>query len=298
MNWLVCVPVWGEPYTETFLRVGLPALQQAAKPFYGTIRLLIYSDQPERILAAAPPLKCEARTLPSSGGPFDMLSDCHRDSLAMAHSGERVCLLTADLVVSSNLFTYGESILRRGATKIIMIGSIRALLDFRQLPSTFASRGLLEWAWRHQHPMTTESIFPNGCNQDVSRMFFVSGPTVISRQVLPHPLVVVRDERQLSFTPTIDSNLAQSFYEHEAFVCTDPTEIALVELSVADKAFHRVNSIQARLDHEQVVIVNPMQRFLIGHRIGIVGNAVDCGDAGIVARIESYSKDRYPLYRG
>lgn len=280
-RWLISVPVWNDVYRGTFLRAGLPSIEKAAVAIGGDVSIVLHTDQPD-FLNGKTSLIVRVPRLPE-GSDFVRLSSCHREVMAMANPGDRVMLLTADLMISQGALVHAESVFATQPKKIIMCAGIRAILG-KTPPPTESAREMLDWAWDHRHPITEQSVYPHGRSVDLSRMYFTMGTTVVSRQVLPHPLAVVIDGRGLAFTPTIDSNLVQNFQASEIYVSTHPDELALVELSPEDKDFHLSEfTMQSRLD-TGVLVSDVMQQFMFRHRIGIKGSLVDCGDEEIVER--------------
>lgn len=287
-QWLISVPVWGEPYLTIFLLCTLPAIERAIALYGGDVTLVAHTNNEgrDRIRAQTQlrQISTPALEQPEAPNPFTTLSACHRAVMTGAQPGTRVILMTADMVISEGSLAYCSEVFKSNK-RLVGVAGMRTIWDGIG-PNLPRSRDLLSWGWDHKHAITIDSIYPNGCSQDISRMYFEKDGTVVSRQLLPHPFALAIDGRQLHFEPTVDANLIQSFYDHEVFIVTDPDELAVVEMSVPDKAFHRVNSMETRLEHHQIIVVNPMQRHCLQHRITLKGRTgQDVGDEDVIKQV-------------
>lgn len=249
--------------------------------------LVVHTDSPDRILNAATEIQVETRPVPAGLREFDCMSQAHREVLAMACRGDRVMLLTADLVVSANALTHCESIFRAHNKLFIGCAGIRALQEGHIGKAYEKPRALLKWAWQNRHPMTTECAWPEGRSADLSRTYYTDGINVIARLCLPHPLAVRIDGRPLPFTPTIDVNLINNFNESEIHIVKDPDELALVELSPRDKDFARTGStIEQRFNDGSFIVPRQgIQPWVLDHKIVLYGIPADCGDDAVVEKL-------------
>ena len=275
-RWLVSVPVWGERCIEVFCSTCLPALEKAMLQLQDVssieARLVVHTDNHRRIRDGATEIEIENRPVPAGARDFDSLSEAHRDVLRMACRNDRVALLTADLLVSKSGLQLCEEILDPPGKNIVMCCGIRAKQEGR-LPATDSAQVMMKWAWENAHPITQASTYPKGKTTDLSRMYFEENGNVVARLALPHPFAVKIDGRPMKFSPTVDASLMQNYCASETHVVTETDRLALVELSPVDKDFQEADhSIKIRLDHGGVVMKDPAQRWLAGHRVCLLGD--------------------------
>lgn len=285
-RWLVSVPVWGERYVEVFCSVALPALEQAFKQVPDLdVRLVVHTDQPDRIRDGATEIPIETRPVPAGARSFDCMSQAHRQVLDMAMMHDRVMLLTADLVLSKEGLRACDEILHPGNKFLVACAGVRAVEE-GVVPITKSASRLMKWAWDHRHPMTEECRWPDGRSRDLSRLYFEKDGTVLTRLCLPHPLAVRIDGRLLRFNPTIDVNLINNFHVAEIHMVTTSDRLALVELSPRNKDFAINGPMIDQYDSGSIVIPGGMQTWCMKHKIMLVGNEpVDCGDDEVMSRI-------------
>lgn len=296
MTWLISVPVWGPRYVDIFTRVALPALRRAITPLRKlgvSVTLLVHTTPEHSTEALSANLEGVAtvfRSVPSVDRSFGSLSAAHREALTLAQRGDRVCLLTADLVVSAPSLANAEAKFRAGATKLVCCAGMRVDEAFTP-PDTESGRALLEWGWDHRHPMTQECTWPDGKSYDLWRMYFEKNGVVVCRLCLPHPIALVKDGRRINFAPTIDVNVTANYTSSEVYLATDPDEIAMIELSPRDKEFLLTEPFAARLEQglpsipAMIPIMNPRHRRFFSQRIRIKGAGEDCGDEAVVAKL-------------
>ena len=294
-RWLVALPAWGERCVGVLLAYTLPALAAALRQLGKPTTLLVWTDAPTRVAAACEALGApgdlSAKFLPVPGpdGSFMSMSGCHREALALAGRGDRVLLLTSDMVLSREVLATCEQHLA-GGKQLICCVAPRALQDAGP-PVGATGRDLLAWAWENRHPMTRDCTWPDGRSYDVWRMYFERGGAVSARVFLPHPLVCVPDGRRLTFSPTIDVNLTSNFSQAFTYMITRPEEGAAVEISPTDKEYLKTTTMRERLEAggpscpALVPCSNHRHRMFWGKRVVLVGTGGDCGDAEVVARV-------------
>lgn len=284
-RWLVSVPVWGERYVEVFCATALPALEIAMLRLGGDARLVVHTDQPKRIRDGATQIPVEVRPVPAGGRGFDCLSQAHREVLNMACMDDRVALLTADLVVSADALVECEYQFNEVGAFLIACAGIRAIEE-GPVPIGASGHRLMKWAWKHRHPITTESTWPKGRANDLSRIYFEEGDSVVARLCLPHPIAVRIDGRPLRFSPTVDANLINNFHPAEIHMVRDSNRLALVELSPRDKDFQMGElTMEAKFLQNLIIFPDGIQRWAVRHKIVLIGEAVNCGDDDVIGAV-------------
>jgi len=292
MKWLIVVPVWGDHYLDIFERAALPALQKAIVRLDQPVTLIIHTDQSARVQQMAVDLKLEGCAInfydvPGPDRSFGSLSAAHRHVLQEAAVGDRICLLTADLVISQDMLASCEALFGRGKKLVCCMGM--RVCDDELPPDTDSGHALLSWGWDHRHPMTKECTWPDGRSYDVWRMYFEKGDQVSCRLALPHPIALVkRNKSIIRFNPTIDVNVAFNFSPNDTHLITEPHEGAMIELSPRDKEFVYTESMLTRLERNLpscpafVKIINSRHRMFFRKRIIIKGKGGDCGDKQVM----------------
>lgn len=282
MRWLVSVPAWGERCVDEFCAAALPALDRAiaALPASVDVRLIVHTDQPERVVAASSS-RVDVRPVPAGSRSFDCMSQAHREVLSLGLRGDVVVLLTAGSVISEQALTYCAGVLAEDSTRLVMCASPR-VRSIGPIPDTGNAQALMSWAWSNRHQMVIDSTWPDGRMWDLSRVYF-SGRDglVVTRQALPHPLAVRIDERVLRFTPTIDANLMHCFLPSEMHLATECSRLAVIKLTASDRiADLAQTSIESRARAGHVVIDNPHQKWCARHRIILSPGSYDvsCDD--------------------
>ncbi len=294
-SWLIVVPVWGEHYLDIFERATLPALKLALTRLDQSALLVVHTDQPNRVMEAAKGLdslrvSLQCQEVPGPDNAFESLSNAHRHVLREAQVGDRICLLTADLVISQDMLVNCEALFQRNKKLVCCMGM--RVCDDVMPPDTKSGHALLAWGWDNRHPMTIESTWPNGHSYDVWRMYFRKGEEVSCRLALPHPIALVkRRNAEIKFNPTVDVNVAFNFSPSETHLITEPHEGAMIELSPRDKEFVYTETMQERLEHflpscpAFVRITNARHRMFFRKRIIVKGKGGDCGDEQVMDKL-------------
>lgn len=293
-DWVAACPAWGERYVRVFLESTLPALAEALRALARPCEILVWTDRADLVeprLAALGlgGVSWRVEPPPPPDGAFASMSECHRQAMACALPGDRVLLLTADMVLSREVLATCEH-LHLGGKKIVCCVAPRALEG--PAPVGAAGRALMGWAWANRHPMTRDCTWPDGRSYDLWRMYFERDGEVAARVFLPHPLVVVPDRRAMPFGPTIDVNLAVNFSPSTTAFLTSPDEGAAVELSPPDKEYLKTEAtVRERLLSgaescpQLVRCANYRHRMFFGKKVILVGAGGDCGDGEVVARV-------------
>ncbi len=285
--WLIALPVWGEHYIDIFERATLPALREALVRLDKPVVVIVHTDQADRVSRMLDGIVFEVHPVPGPDNAFESLSNAHRFVLQQAQIGERVCLLTADLVISRDMLVNCESHFQKGKKLVCCMGM--RVCDDEMPPDTKSGHALLSWGWDHRHPMTMECTWPDGKSYDVWRMYFEKGSEVACRLALPHPIALVKkNNAEIRFNPTIDVNVAFNFSPSDTHLITEPSEGAMIELSPRDKEFIYTEPMLKRLQRSLpscpafVKIVNPRHRMFFRKQIIIKGKGGDCGDKQVM----------------
>jgi len=283
-SWLISVPVWGPRYVQVFLEVAAPALFAAADKLTDPVRFLIHTDAPDQIKGAFDGRELEVRGI----GPhptYVALQEAHADAVATAKAGERVVLLNADLVVSENFLTSCRQHFEDGKQAVVLLG-IRTAVGPQKPPVAASSRDLLQWAWAHRHQIIKDLEWPEGKSLLLTNLFFTNGVSIVARGFHLHPAAVIKHDA-IKFKSTIDGDLLDYFPRESIHVVVDPDDCSMLEVSPVGRRF----PVRAREDTPMTpgrvatsmrTRASAMHRWLVGHRIGVVGEVCDCGDEAIV----------------
>jgi hypothetical protein len=276
---------------DVLISATLPALLASTGVAGIVPELHVFTDQGDRVRRVVPD-NVPLRLLPVPGPDraFESLSNCHRKTMTDAVGATRVLLLTADMVISREVFATCEQWLGPGGKQIVCCVAPR-VTETRLVPIGAPGRELAEWGWANRHPMTRECTWPEGRSYDVWRMYFEQEGEVSARVFLPHPLAVLPRGRRLEFRPTIDVNLASNFSRASTHMITNPEEGTIVELSPVDKDFLLTTTMRERMVDTQhscpafIPQTNQRHRMFFGHRVVLCGAGGDCGDAEVVGRM-------------
>lgn len=290
-HWLVSIPAWGPRCVDLCLRAALPSLRASDGMSGHQVKVIVHTDQPSAITLGAGWLDVEAWPTLKSDEWWEILSQAHRDVVNLARVGDRILLLTADMVMSKNMLATCDRYLGM-RKKIICCAGIRAVDNGHYAPVGLDSRMLLKWAWDNRHPLTQASLWPDGQSGDLSRLYFQSGSDVNSRTWSPHPIAIVKtNDRHFRFSPTIDANLIDSYIESDIQLITNPDEGAAIELSPVDKPFHVAGRMEDRVAGQEIKLRrrSSVRRWLMSQRITICGSGSDAGDEEVARRILKYA---------
>lgn len=290
-RWLISVPVFGARYVEECCATTLPALQRAVEALEAArdvdVRLIIHTDQPDRVRGAVG-TPVEPYPVPAGARDWDSFAQAHREALALALAGDVIVLLTAGAVISEQGLVYCADVLENPALRVVLC-AVPRVLNQNLLPDTADAAAFMAWAWENRHPMTTECTWPDGRSVDLSRTFFVgTDGDVVTRQILPHPLAVRADGRQLRFTPTVDANLMLCFDPSEMHMTPDCAKLALVKLTPLDKGYDLAEgTMRERAESGKLSVTNLQQRWCMSKRVLLRGRgtARGCGDALFIGAI-------------
>jgi len=293
-RWIVALPAWGDRCVDVAMRHVIPSLCAALRELGRPAVVVAWTDQVDRLSQLfrweEGAISVVFSGVPGADRAFGSLSDCHRQALESAQPGDRVLLLTADMVLSREVLATCERYIAAGMQLVCCVAP-RALEDARP-PIAASGRELMRWAWDNRHPMTRDCTWPEGKSYDVWRMYFERDGEVAARVFLPHPLVAVPSGRRLPFSPTIDVNLAANFSPAVTVLLTSPDEGAAVELSPVDKEYVKSEqTMRARLESgtescPQIARCgNARHRMFFGKRVVLCGSGGACDDDEMVKRI-------------
>ena len=293
--WVIALPVWGDRYLDVFERATMPALRRAIDRLGERVTLKVYTDSPDRVTAAAQGtgqgFKADIYSVPGSDKSFGSLSACHAHVLKSANMRDRICLLTADMVVSEELLVQCNDRLNEHFHLVTCMGMRVSDTMMPTEVETVSGESLLSWGWDHRHRMTRECTWPDGTSYDVWRMYFEMGDEVACRLCLPHPIALEKRRNSYSFSPTIDVNLAHNFITRHIHLMTRPDEGAVIELSPPDKEFVVTETMRTRMKTRGpsappfYKLNNPRHKFFFRKKIIIKGSGGDVGDFPVVKRL-------------
>lgn len=290
---IVTVPAWNS-YVRTFLgpvmrshRAALAELQRR----YGKtveVRYVVATDQPEDVARAMGDLDLTLAPVPNEPKfLFRTLCEGHARGIESARDGDRVVLLNADIIISTETFASIERRFRQGK-KAVVCGGTRAVVpwwaSYPQHP--LPARKLARWAIEHPHPITRMLFWGTGTTTHPSVLYFRKGKDVVLRGFHIHPIAVLKD-RPLPFWGSIDLNLAECYRYDEIHVVTDVDELAIAEISHPKKTHHQWDRV---LDVPQVVAwairgAREMHWWNFRHRVIIAGAGADAGDSAVADEI-------------
>ena len=260
--------VWGDAYTDVFLRYGLPTqLSKNNFPAVANGRSSIYNiftfkdDLPR--LEAAPAIaelrrwvdvRFHIADIPraealSRWGRHEILSEFHRAGIRDAgRRGGYLMFLGPDALMSDGTLTAVERRVARGA-EVIFIAGVRACLE-DVLPTLDVHReGMAlplsaETLARHlverPHPLTARLFLdaPDYGHDCASHLYYrVDDEGMTAHCWHMHPLVVKAAGEGASFEQTIDGDFVRDAMRtpETVHVVTDSTELCMIEISRRDQ---------------------------------------------------------------
>ncbi len=300
--WLVSIPAWGEHYIEMMLRLALPALCDSAKKSSVDKYLVVHTEPPEhaRITAATHGFKLVWRSVPKSDSPWEArLSEAHREVMRMAGARDYVMLLTADTVLSPEVFVACEARFMQG-TRMVGCCGLR-VEDDGIPPIRSSSRAMLDWGWNHRHQLTRETTYPDGKCGNWTGVYFEDGDQVIFRPRYVHPIAAMSYGHGTNFCPTIDAGYIGNFHLAQVHVVTDPDEMAILKLSRPDKPLDFIDPPFSVRVSDRKLLMEHHSFWLMQHKVIIRGDG-NCYDQDILQKVvvrgwESASWTKIPTPR-
>jgi hypothetical protein len=244
--------VWGEAYTELFLRLVLPNQLSAGnlgffrdKPGSATFKVYTTQRDAERIRASPAYARLAEAVTPDISlvedidlsGKYSALTQCHRRAIASADAvGAALVFLSPDLIWSDGTFRRLWQLAHTG-TRVVMVGSIRVAKETfvpeylaRHLSPAVGmagvgSRPLVALALKHLHPLS-QSLFWDSDRFDSigpSHLYWrVGSDGMLVRAFHLHPLMVNPVVRGLLPSSTIDA-------DYTPLACPDPRAVYVVQ---------------------------------------------------------------------
>jgi hypothetical protein len=294
-RWLIPIPVWGDPYARVFAERAVPALRAALEDFDHPVQFIVHTDRPAAVLELLDGFDAEVVEIPPDT-PYRGLQDAHADGIRRARPGDRVALLTADLVVSRNFFATCDAHMERGSKLILMAGT-RTDADYSPAPAGLGPRDLLSWAWDHRHPIIRDVEWGTGASCVPTVLYFARGDQVVMHGFHLSVAAMEKKDAELRLESTVDDVLADHFELGEVHVVTSPDDLAVLEVSAHERRFrlsHRPMD-EIHVAHMMETLASERHKWMFRHRIVIRGGVPDDEwEMPIVERILYLMRRRAP----
>lgn len=203
------------------------ALHEAGQDAHFTI----HTDMPRAFTDCFGGHSYECRRV-EPGSEFPVFLACHGEVLRDARIGEFVALLDGDHLVSREFFDACESQFARGK-RLVMANGVRTLWD-NHPPAGSTAAEVNEFIFQKPHPITTDLTWPNGKSSHPSLMFFRDAENLVAHCFHLHPIAFVMKLGD-KFDVSVDQDLPNGFSRDEIHIVTDPNELAIAEMSPADR---------------------------------------------------------------
>jgi hypothetical protein len=290
-NWVVAIPVWGDEFTDKFLKWSLPAIKQALGKLEDgdSARFIVHTNKEDKLRSAFEPYPVQFHPIPGSGNAHEKLGDINRQSLQLSNVGEVVAFINSDMVPSIEVFSASSARFKEGKKMVLVMGT-RVLEDsgFCVPPIGETSRGLLKWAWEHRHPWISGCIWGAGTSRSPTVIYFRVSDGVVLHAFHLHPFAVVKEKDALTFQGvTIDRDLQDQFPLDQVHVVTSADEMAFAELSPASKSMGDIPHTIDKLYVAQFArnVATPAHKWTFAQRIEIIGPATDLADVQTASEI-------------
>lgn len=285
--WKVIIPAWGNEAVHELLTIAIPHLTEAVS--YGgykpsDIELIINTDYPERVGRYGGGLsefRTTFRPIVKRGGKYKILTTANQDALNSIEFDSKIMLMTADMVVSREVFAACDAQFASGKFAVVVGPSRTAPID-KPNPG-MKSRDLLQWSMDHMHPFTKETFTFRAIPPSTLR--FRTGQNVTLRGFHLHPLAIVKD-RDLTFDGTLDQDLLANYTRDEIHVVTDADEMSAAEISPMDMLFQTTVEpmTETQIRSWAHWHCHPVNLWLASHRIILTGNG-DTDDVEVMNEI-------------
>jgi hypothetical protein len=265
MIW-ISIPVWGEWYHRAFHERAWPAIdamyRHAGKP---PARVVFHGDRPPNEMH---PTWMFIKT--SQGDANQIFIDAHKEVLSFCEDGDVFIPLAADLVPSSNALAFSLRRIDLGARLIACAGT--RTLPTSEPPPWSNSEALQHWAWDNRHPLEQLCTWP-AHSAIPSRLYFETETGVIQRPFHLHPFACrITDEVTTNFRGTVDDEFVHQFPLAQIHIVTDPSEMAMIEISPPDKqSFTKDHCTPDWIASWANRKANTTHKWFFTHRIRITG---------------------------
>lgn len=267
MIW-ISIPIWGEWYHRVFHERAWPAVDAmirfAGKP---DLRMVFHGDKPFHEMH---PTWMFIKTEQKDN--FQTFIDAHKEVLSFCRDGDTFVPLAADLIPSTNALAFSLQNLT-AQTRLIACAGVRTLPS-AESPPWSNSAELQSWAWDHRHPLEQVCLWP-AKSAIPSRLYFESDNGVIQRGFHLHPFACrITDEVTNRFKGTVDDEFVNQFPLSQIHVVTDPSQMALIEISPPDKPrFEKDNCTPEWIAQWANRKANETHKWFFSHRISVRGDA-------------------------
>ncbi len=229
--WLISVPAWGDEYIKLARDFALPSIVQAARHATRQPFFIVHTDRPSDLTGLFGGFPCDIRPTPS-GGRMDRLGDMHRDALKDARPGDYFSPLNADLVLSREVFSAAERRFAEGK-RLVMIVAPRTLGGHPGFGCDAAS--MVDFFLGHPHPMVQQATWTSPGTFHPSVIYQRNGDNAGCNAFHMHPVAAVAPAEPIIFNSTVDNDFVCAFSRDDCHIVTDPTEMAMAEISPPDK---------------------------------------------------------------
>jgi hypothetical protein len=290
--------VWGDVYTDLYLKVALPTQLSAGNlPAFADRQQCLYAihttSRDARAIRRSPAYAMLQETLPTEIVLFGddevaqhrthtLMSECHRRAIAAADAaGAAILLLPPDAVWSDGSFSTVSRVVAAGK-RVVIVAGVRVLKEtfVPTLVETFGSknnaamtlpaRELVRLTLEHLHPVS-RSLFWDAAkiNSWPSHLYWhVPGEGMLARCFHLHPLLVDSASKGASFSSTVDDDWIEQACQNpdDVYVVEDSDELMVCEMS---KRAQVVGNIRRGAYREPKVArwvvryANPLHRALV-----------------------------------
>ncbi len=272
--WRIGIPAWGERCVPLAVNVGIPSIIAALQETRQDAHFTIHTDQADAFADCFVGHSRECRYVrPESD--FTTFVACHREVMGDARPGEFVALLDGDHLVSRELFDACE---RRFATgkRLIMANGVRTVAGAAVPPSGSSAIDVSEFIFRNLHQISIELMWPTVTGNWPSMLFFRDSENLIAHCFHLHPVAFVA-KPGLKVDVSVDGDLVNGFSHDETHVVIDPTELAIAEISPADRTISlggRTQTVESIADWAaNPRCASPTHRWFFRHTIVHRGSA-------------------------
>ncbi len=238
-SWLVSVPAWGDRCVSLARSIVIPSLIAAARLATRPVRFIVHTDRPYDFADCFGDFPYSLPLLPESvrwvarskGDHLVALTTIHRDIIQAALPGDYVAPLVSDSVVSRELFRAAERRFADGK-RLVLCVSPRTV---GQPPSSGSDAvSITDFAAHNLHPVSRDAIWGKLGVFCPSLIYLQEGDNLACNAFNLHPVAVAISEAPIEYHHTVDYDMPMAFSEADCHVVTDPSEMAIAEMSPPD----------------------------------------------------------------